>query len=258
VIGNDQWGDKMLQNFEKEGVSTGCLTIVEDEVSSFSIILSASSGERVILYEAGTNEHLHDVTFNKCTASEMDWIYLNHIQETTKVIEDDLIEMLSAPNAPGLTWNPGGSQIIAGCSAGNTPAILSHTDILLLNKTEALEFSKQSSLKSAFETLFAHGPKIICITQGKEGVVASDGTEVLHCPTATDKSVDTTGAGDAFGTGATWAISQGQTLKESLKAGTLNAASVVNAVGSQAGLLTDTKMEENMKSMHLEVSVITL
>src|SRR3989344_1643204 len=47
VIGADQWGDKLLQNFRNEDVDVQSLTIVENEMTSFSIILSGSGGCRL-------------------------------------------------------------------------------------------------------------------------------------------------------------------------------------------------------------------
>ncbi|TSC98729.1 MAG: hypothetical protein Greene101449_862, partial [Candidatus Peregrinibacteria bacterium Greene1014_49] len=66
--------------------------------------------------------------------------------------------------------------------------------------------------------------------------------------------IDTTGAGDAFTTGVTWALLTGLTLPDALIAGTINSGSVVGAIGAQAGLLTDIEMRARMKSTSLSVS----
>lgn len=258
ILADDQWGEKLLTNFKVEGVHQDCITIVEDEVSSYSIILSAGGGERVILYEAGTNTHLHDATFDRATAKSMQWIYLNHIQEDSCVIQDDLTEMLSN-DAMRLTWNPGGCQLEVGMEAENNAQLLKNTDLLLVNKEEALLFSKQDTLEAALHTLQKASEGIVCITNGKEGVVASDGKNTYTCPILKDaKPVDTTGAGDAFGTGVTWALLQGETLPTALKAGTINATSVVSAIGAQAGLLTDIEMRKKLETVHLDVVTTSL
>ncbi|KKW39563.1 hypothetical protein A2454_02440 [Candidatus Peribacteria bacterium RIFOXYC2_FULL_55_14] len=256
IIGDDQWGEKLRLNLEREGVDTGCLTVVEGEVSSFSIILSASSGERVILYDPGTNEHLHDATFDRERAGKTDWLYLNHIQEQSCVIEDDIIGMLAQKDGPRLTWNPGGCQIEAGMEAANNSALLARTTLLQLNKGEALKFSKRETVKEAIKALLKKGVKNVVVTDGKNGTDASDGKNLYHCPVVEDNKVlDTTGAGDAFGTGMTWALLSGLPLSEALRAGTINAASVVGTIGAQAGLLTDTEMQRRLKETKLDVDV---
>jgi len=255
VVGDDQWGGKLLENFNKENVDITCATVVEGEVSSFSIILSAGSGERVILYDPGTNDHLHDVTFDKEQVGTMDWIYFNHIQANTCAIEDDMIGILAAETGPGLTWNPGGCQIDVGVDAPNNCTLLAHTNLLLLNKSEALEFSKTSTVEEAMKTLLAKGVRNVCITDGSRGTIASDGKNTYHCPILSESTVtDTTGAGDAFGTGATWALLEGKSLPEALRAGTINASSVVSKIGAQAGLLTHTEMKHQLQNTALDVT----
>ncbi|MBU0458030.1 carbohydrate kinase family protein [Patescibacteria group bacterium] len=256
VIGSDQWGDKLIENFKKENVNTDCATIVEDEVTSFSVILSASGGERCILYTPGTNVHLHDANFNKEAISKMDWVYLNHIQEGSCVIQDDIIEMLAKEVPPRFTWNPGGCQIDEGLDAPNNKTLLSHTDLLLLNEEEAIAFTKSQSKEEALKILIDIGAKNVCITHGKEGTLASDGEKTYHCPCLKGiEVIDTTGAGDAFGTGVTWGLISGKSLSEALKAGTINAASVVSKIGAQAGLLTDIEMTQRLESDELSVDV---
>lgn len=255
IIGSDQWGEKLLENLRREHVRTDCITLVEGEVSSFSIILSASGGERVILYTSGTNEHLHDATFDREKALHMDWIYLNHISEESCIIQDDIIAILTGAHAPRLTWNPGGCQIDMGIGESHNALLLSHTDLLLLNKEEALKFTQEKMEKEALHVLLKKGVKAVCITNGKEGVTASDGVKLYHCPILPQKTVDTTGAGDAFGTAATWALLEGFDLPKAILAGTINAASVVSAFGAQAGLLTDIEIQRRLQSVSLDVDI---
>jgi sugar/nucleoside kinase (ribokinase family) len=259
VVGDDQWGEKLLKNLQRESVDTQCATVVEGEVSSFSLILSGPGGERVILYDPGTNDHLHDVTFDREHAATVDWVYLNHIQESTCVIQDDLIDMLAADSEPRLTWNPGGCQIETGLEAPNNTKLTSHTDLLLLNKEEALAFTKCATVDKAIKTLLDIGTKKVCVTDGKNGTWASDGKQLYHCPIIPNVTVvDTTGAGDAFGTAVTWALLDGRDLPTALRAGTINASSVVGAMGAQAGLLTHTEMLRRLEETHIALDTRTL
>jgi len=258
VLSSDQWGSKLFEKLSNEGVDTDCITVVDGEVSSFSIVLIGNTGERVILYDPGTNAHLHDVTFDRKHAESMDWVYFNHIQEASCVIEDDIIELL-AHDHPQLTWNPGGCQLDEGIKAANNVALLKHTNLLLLNKEEAARFTKTDDVNEAIRILLDAGVENVCITDGGRGTTASDGTNVYHCPVVPDnKVIDSTGAGDAFGTGVTWGLVSGLDLPNALRAGTINAASVVGAVGAQTGLLTDIEMNERLKNTHLDVESKTL
>lgn len=257
VVGSDQWGEKLLLTMKKEGVNTDSATVVEHETSSFSIILSLPSGERTILYTPGVNEHLRDVTLDLAAVAKADVVYLNRLNDTSCEIEDDLIRALVARPEIHLTWNPGGCQVEAGMDAPDKKALLSVTDLLLLNKEESLAFTGKKTVEEALSVLSRAGAKHVCITDGKHGTVATDGKKTYVCPVLEDvKVIDTTGAGDAFGTGATWAIATGKPLPEALIAGTLNAASNVSHIGAQTGLLTETAMHRAMNSHSLSVSTL--
>ena len=162
--------------------------------------------------------------------------------------------MLAQKKRPGFTWNPGGAQITLGHTSGNHPRLLAATDFLLLNKGEAMAFTGKGGAEEAIKELIHVGVRIVCVTDGKNGALSSDGKMLYHCPIQNVKPVDTTGAGDAFGTGATWALCCGRTLPKALLAGTINAMSVVGAIGAEAGLLTETEMLASLLSTELIVS----
>ncbi len=71
------------------------------------------------------------------------------------------------------------------------------------------------------------------------------------------KIVDTTGAGDAFGTAVLWALLEGFSLQNALISGTLNAASVVATIGAQAGLLTEHQIRDQLDQNLLEVDIVS-
>ncbi len=255
VVGSDQWGEKLAANLRSEGVNVDSMTVVEGETSGFSIILSVESGERVILYAPGANDHLHAAGFDQTHAAGADWIYLNHIQEKSCPIEDDLLRVLEQKET-GLTWNPGGCQLRLGCSDKRNQAVLAHTDLLLVNKEEALSFAHATSIEEALRILSSLGVGIVCISEGKRGATATDGKQVYHCPSDPNAHVvDTTGAGDAFGSGMTWALVNQMDLPAALQAGTMNATSVLGTIGAEAGLLTETDMRKKLTDIRLDVHV---
>lgn len=257
IVGSDQWGEKLLTTLMNERVNVTPATVVDGETSSFSIILTLQSGERTILYAPGVNEHLHDVTFDTDAISTTEVLYLNHLSETSCAIEDDLIEAVINHPTVRLTWNPGGCQIAAGIDAPNKAALLKQTNILLLNKEEALAFTRSADTDEAFVKLERAGVKHICITDGRNGSTGSAQGKHYHCPILPNVDVvETTGAGDAFGIGVTWALALGHSLQEALMAGTLNAASVVGQIGAQAGLLTATQMNDRLSHCPLRVTEI--
>lgn len=256
ILGSDQWGERILETLRREGVTTVPLTQVEGETTSFSVILSIETGERVILYSPGTNTHLQDATFDRAEADLANWIYLNHLSERACAIEDDLLSILESGEARGFTWNPGGRELQKGIRDALHRRLLAKTSLLLLNKGEALGFTGARDIPAAFRILSDAGVSVTCITDGSRGASAFDGRSLFHCPCDPEGIViDTTGAGDAFGTGVTWGLLEGLDLPEALRAGTLNASSVVSKIGAQAGLLNQTTMRRKLRTSPLSVTV---
>lgn len=254
VLGDDQWGEIIRLNFEKEGVSTDYITVIEKEHSSFSLILSAPDGERTILTHKSMDRHFHDVTFDREAAGSMDAVYLNHIHRNTAVIEDDIIASL-ASSGIHLTWNPGGGHIDAGLDDEGNRKLTAVTGLMLLNKEEALAFARTRTVKDALHKLAQAGAKVVCMTDGPRGAIATDGQNLYSCPSLPCTVIDSTGAGDAFGSAATWGLLCRNDLPTALKAGTINATSVVGSVGAQKGLLTKTQIQTELSRTDIHVAV---
>lgn len=76
------------------------------------------------------------------------------------------------------------------------------------------------------------------ITDGPNGVLASDGKTIVRAGMYEDvKSIDRTGAGDAFWL---WFLSQwaqGADLKQSILFGSANSTSVIQFIGAKTGIL---------------------
>jgi len=255
IVGNDEWGQNILKHLEKEGVLTDSAIVVEDEISSFSIILvDAVSGKRTILYSPNVNAHMCDPVFPREILRDSSWIFLNHLSDVSCVILDDLLELVQRKETK-FAWNPGGSQIRDGFKDQLLANLLKQTDILFLNSEEAKKFTQSDSIEDALKKGTQAGVKVMCITDGSNGASITDGKTVWKCvPEQEIKVVDTTGAGDSFATGVTWAIVGGRDLSEALRVGMINSASVIGKVGTQEGLLTETEISKRLSSSTHEVT----
>ena len=265
VMADDEWGKRIQKNLEDEGVSIDAALIVEDEVSSFSVILvDEESGRRSIIYSPNVNAHICDPIFPKDSLKKSKWIFLNPLTDVSCVILDDVVDLISPSTPAGrsgqtnfckFVWNPGGSQIRDGFDAKIIKDLLKHTNILFLNSEEALKFTRASSIEDALKTGVSAGAKIMCVTDGANGAYISDGEKTFNAEAIKDiKIVDTTGAGDAFAVGVTWAIYEDMSLSDALCAGMISSASVIQHIGTQAGLLTDTEIRNRLKDSSVSVS----
>ena len=100
--------------------------------------------------------------------------------------------------------------------------IFNYVDYFTPNETEAefytgIKITNEKEAKEASIKLLNLGLKKIIITLGEKGLFYSDGTEEIYLKATPVKSIDTTGAGDAFNGGLAVALSENKSIKECLE-----------------------------------------
>lgn len=110
--------------------------------------------------------------------------------------------------------------------------VLSKSDILLINESEAEMLTECSNLDDAARTLIGLGPPMVVIKRGSKGAVLLSRDEKISIGVyPINKVVDPTGAGDTFGGGFISALAQGKSNLEALIQGTALASICVEGVG---------------------------
>ena len=116
-------------------------------------------------------------------------------------------------------------------------------DILFVNKEEAaLLCGTKMSIKKLLKTLYQMGADTVVITDGEKGSYATNGKDFFHLSTFPVEVVSKTGAGDAYSAGFLSAILHHKSLDEAMCWGMANAASVIQKIGPQTGLATQSQI----------------
>ena len=98
----------------------------------------------------------------------------------------------------------------AGGLYPNVEKLLEQTDILIPSEEFACKHTGESSADRAAMILFQqYQPKVVVVTQGKEGGVLYDGTHLTHYPAFPVDAVDTNGSGDVFHGAFAFALTKG-------------------------------------------------
>ena len=100
------------------------------------------------------------------------------------------------------------------------------------------------NLREIFRRFSEAGCGLVVITDGKGGSQAFDGEKFYAVPAFDVNTVDTLGAGDGFVSAFLAAFLNGASVKEALKWGSANGASITEKFGAKAGLLTETEIKE--------------
>ena len=103
-----------------------------------------------------------------------------------------------------------------------TKEFFSNIDYFTPNETEAefytgIKIINEKEAKQAADKLINLGIKKIIITLGEKGLFYSDGKEEIYLQATPVKSIDTTGAGDAFNGGLAFGLFKEKPIKECLE-----------------------------------------
>jgi len=251
AIGADSPAEKILQRLELEGVDNSNVIQKNDIQTGFSVVLSIDGDRTIFSYHALKD---YSVIKMKKTISSK-WLVVTSLGENIDEIEKRIVSEISENNAL-FAWNPGNLQIKHGAS--NYRHLLKCNSILFLNREEAikfLDFPVKPQIEEVVRKLAAFGPKIIVVTNGKEGALAYDGHEFYYAKAnERTKRVDATGAGDAFSTGFLGRLINedwrepisGDLIREALAWGMSNSNSVIQYVGGQKGLLERSQLDKSL------------
>lgn len=248
IIGGDRSGEDIRNQLHHEGVDCDYVIVDKDGMTNYSTVLSFEGERTILVYHAPRAYRLPRF-------AKTNWIYLTSMAEGSETIFADLRTYLDRERA-NLVYQPGTFQIRFG--AAQSRVVLEKTELLILNKDEAIEYTESqpsTSITSLLRQLHALGPKNVIVTDGRQGSYGSGNGAMWQM--GIDQRVprkEATGAGDAYAIGVTAALIAGQSLSEGMGWGTINAQSVIQHIGPQAGLLTREAIEHQLVKSPIEAN----
>jgi sugar/nucleoside kinase (ribokinase family) len=211
-------------------------------------------------------------------------LYVTSLSGESAKLLFPIVTTAKKANIPVAT-NPGTSQLIAG--APMLRESLPYIDILITNSAEAKTFmlslvqtneqirtsvkkttsraqqqQKPSllsqpisienilfSLDTYFQAVLEHGPKIVVVTNGAEGVYVGTPEAIYFHPALPIKVINTLGAGDAFGSSFVGSLASGKSVEDAIRHGIINSASVIGYMNTKQGLLSMKELEQRAEQL---------
>ena len=242
MTGQDTNSELIKQKLKKEKVTflgKGSKT----HRSGYSIILDSIDGDRTILAYKGANNYLkyNEINLKKLKTK---WFYFSSmVEESFKTLER--LADFAVKNKIKIAFNP--SNYLAKKGINYLNNILSKTNILILNKEEACLLVGDKNISQMIVALIKLCPKKVVITDGKNGAYTIDNSQLLHIHAHGIKSLEPTGAGDAFASTYVAGLIKRKALVECLKLAALNAGSVIQIRGANEGLLSYSVLRRRLK-----------
>lgn len=230
-VGDDYYGQVILDNFKKNDVLTHYVKPVTGTPSGTAHIMIAD-GDNSIVVVKGANSHVTPAIVEKAleVIQTSDIVLIQHeIPMETVEYVSQICERYGVP----LLLNP-------APAAPLTEEILSRVSFLTPNEHEATELFKEKHLSEVLKQY----PNKLFITEGKNGVRYFNGNEEVLVPAYPVEAVDTTGAGDTFNAAFAVALAEGKETMEALKFANRAASLSVTKFGAQGGMPTREQLED--------------
>ena len=212
-LGNDNYGKLAINNLKKDNIDISNIIISDKHKTGVAgIHVDRNTGKNAITVVRGAPESLtiKEININIIKNSKIFLTQLEIPLDVTfhclkKAKEENLINILNP--APACKLRNDFFKLVDYFTPNETEAEF-YTGIKINNKNDAKESAKK---------LYEMGIKNVIITLGEKGLYYFNGKEEIYIEANQVKAIDTTGAGDAFNGGFSFALLKGKKIKDCLE-----------------------------------------
>ena len=220
VIGNDTFGDMLINETNNAGVNTQAIIRTNKTTGAYVAMLN----EKGELITAVSDMGLLSLLTPEIIQKNKDLIMASkHIILDCNLPEETLNEIAKL-NRNNLIIEP-----VSVAKSQKLRNLLTKHKICLatpnLDQIEALTGTRE--IKSAIAALHKMGLQNIVIHAGEQGAYVSDGNEITHIPSQAKTIIDVTGAGDAATAGLISGLIKNLPLAKAAEIGQIMAAKVI-------------------------------
>lgn len=254
-VGEDRYGIECIEKLVEEGVDTSLMVTESGKNTNYHYVLWYESERTILVKHEEFNYTVPEL------AESPKWLYLSSLAENSLPYHEAIAGFLEKHPNTKLAFQPGTFQMKLGKEA--LAPLYARSELFFCNKEEAeriLGLPGGQEIKTLLSALRALGPKIVIITDGRDGAFAHDGERFMFVPMYPDTRgpFERTGAGDSFASTVTSALALGKPLEEALLWGPINSMAVVQEVGAQKGLLSREALEAFLASAPSEYRITDL
>ncbi len=241
-IGGDRLGKFVEEELNSYQVDTSMLQKGEGKTGVSNVLVNSVGGRSIVTYR-GESVKIENREIDWKMIESADWLQISSLGGRIDLLEELIEFCFNKGIKVGI--NPGRAEMESLRFKG----LLSKIDFLSLNRSEASflsnkEFDKEEEI---LKEINKFGVRVVTVTDGRRGATLLRTNRWYKMNSFFSKSVDDTGAGDAFVSGAVCGLLDYRNDNDVLKMGLANGSSVVTKMGSKAGLLSKVEMEKWMK-----------
>jgi len=244
-VGSDLFGPATIENFKKQGIDATHVKQLEGVSSGVAPIFVEPSGQNRIFVVKGANDKLMPADVDAaadllrtvdCMVLQFE-IPLETVYYSVRFARENAIRCIVNP-APA---QPVDTEALAGL------------DYFVPNESEAetitgLPVRNLDDAKKCAETFLSGGVKRVIVTLGANGSLLASREGMEHIPAFAVKSVDSTGAGDAFIGSFAVFLGEGLAEREAVRRANLYAGLSTTGVGTQKSFYDRARFDAEWKA----------
>jgi sugar/nucleoside kinase (ribokinase family) len=234
-VGDDLLGDVLVREAQARGVDTSGVRLSE-ELTSASVVLDASDGERTFLHNPGASGAL--------TAADVEGALETSGARRLHIGGALVLPALDGGPMATLLEGAYGRGVATSLDPVDDPtgawdrlhACLPHLSAICPNLTEARGITGQEEPEDCAAWLLDRGVERVAIKMGRQGAYAADARTGAYVPPFPIQARDETGAGDAFAAGLIYGLLHDWPLEEAVRLGNAVGALSTTGMGASTSL----------------------
>ncbi|HEY0455710.1 MAG TPA: ribokinase [Verrucomicrobiae bacterium] len=232
-LGNDRNGANLLRGLRAEGIHTSAVKRTDQASSGAALIMVDAQGEKMISCAPGANHHLNPKDISRAEAL---------LRQTRVLLIQFEIPLPSVILAAQIAQSAGALVVLDPAPAKLvSQKLLRLVHLIRPNSTEAAALTGVTvidlpSARRAAKKLFSLGVHAVATQAGDEGDVIFWPGEEAFFPRMNVKSIDATGAGDAFAAALAVALAEGRSLAQAGALANAAAALATTRLGAQPAM----------------------
>jgi ribokinase len=242
-LGTDLVATTIKEELKQEHVDVGMLIEEQDETTGISSILVGPDGGRSVAVYRGASGMLteDDISWNRIDTR---WMFISSLGGEMNLLAE-LIQYAHL-NDIKVAVNPGKKEL-QQADKWQGSSFYANCDVLIVNREEAGLLTKAPFEDDMYwkNAGIIEGPQTVLITDGKSGGKVIHDQRVTWYEAALVKTIEETGAGDAFGSGFVAALMRGHDIPTAINWAKKQAGSVVSYMGAKRGLLSLADLTKN-------------
>ena len=226
VVGDDTYGEQILNSLKEEKVNTDDVFVRKDSHSQIAFIITEKvAGNRTIFWRRPTGLFLQP--------EEPDY---DIIRNARMVYTDGLFLEASLAVAKAARENGIPVVVDAGTLREGSLGLASFSDYYIVAQPFARSLIGEDNPRKACLEMQKLGPGVVGVTLGNKGYVVLAGKEWIEDSAYSVDTIDTTGCGDVFHAGIAYGILQKWKLAKTLDFAAWAAAQVSTRLGGRTAI----------------------